>query len=282
MAVEIPRPIHRWTAVKLEHLDAYLQAYVTATKRWGERYYIDAFAGCGDCVLMENQMPVEGSALRALSTVPPFSGYYFVEADQRSVEHLERRTSAKDIPNVHVLCGDCNELIPKEVLPKLPRNAPSFAFLDPTGLQLQWRTVEALARHRSIGDYKMELLIVYPYDMAINRQFFLPRPPTRALTLFYGNNEWEAEFQDSRRLREGSPARRERFVNLYVGNLKSLAYRYVDVYGPLRDRGRPLYHVIFAGDHPVGAKIMRDVWSKSRPIPGEMWYRPLRRPAPKS
>ena len=66
---------------------------------------------------------------------------------------------------------------------------------------------------------------------------------------------------------ETTNQRRERFVQLYVRNLQSLGYKFVEVYGPLYSKRGPLYHVIFASDHPVGAKIMHDVWAKTRFVP---------------
>lgn len=68
----IMRRIHRWTALKLEYLDYYLQAYVTATKKTiHETYYIDAFAGPGDCFFVETGLTVDGS-LACLTCCPTF------------------------------------------------------------------------------------------------------------------------------------------------------------------------------------------------------------------
>lgn len=270
----IPRPIRAWTARKLEYLDAYLQAYVVATKASGERYYVDGFAGCGDCVLQETGLSVAGSAWRALAANPPFTRYYFVEKDAPSATHLRRRIGQRS--DADVLTGDCNVIIPREVLPNLPTRAPSFAFLDPSGIQLDWDTVRALARHR-VGGQRMELLILYPYDMAIAFELPISRLRER-LTRFFGDTGWDAEYQASLRMAESADQRRERFTRLYVGNLKGLGYRYVVPYGPLKDHNRSKYSVIFASDNNVGLKIMEDVWSKPRYVPGEMFYRPIRRP----
>jgi len=78
--------------------------------------------------------------------------------------------------------------------------------------------------------------------------------------------------------KETSEQRRERFVQLYTNNLRALGYRYVEPYGPLYLGHKPLYHVIFASDHPIGAKIMRSVWGKTRFIPGELGYESVKRP----
>src|SRR3990172_2148467 len=86
----IPRPIRLWTAIKLEHLEAYLTAYAKATKRAGERYYIDGFSGSGDCILRETGTLIEGSAKRALKASPPFTTCFVIEKDPLLSAHLQQ------------------------------------------------------------------------------------------------------------------------------------------------------------------------------------------------
>lgn len=276
----IPRPIGRWTAIKLEHLDHYLQAYVTASKRSLERSYIDGFAGCGDCMLEGTGIPVEGSAVRALRAVPAFTEYHLVEIDPASAQHLRSKVAGHG--NVSVYTGDCNVLLPTQVLPRVSKRSASLAFLDPTGLQLHWDTIVALASHRT-GPRRMELLILYPFDMAIDPRLFNVRIHP-ALTRFFGSQSgWELQLEESGHLQENRDQRRDRFVRFYCARLRQLGYQYVDEYGPLYDEhNRPLYNVVFASDHPVGAKIMKSEWSATRFVPGELGYSAVRRPKPQS
>jgi len=274
----IPRPIRKWTALKLEYLDYYLQAYVIATRKAREIHYIDPFASCGECIVVESGKIVQGSPWRALNSVPQFSQYHFVEKRPMLAAYLRKSINEKGFENAHVYSGDCNLVIPREILPIIPRNVPCFAFLDPEGMQLDWETVRALAKHRQ--GWKVELLILYPYDMAVARQFSLinkrPSISTR-LTSFYGDECWKHQLFESIDAEESTAKRRQRFVDLYTGNLRALGYKFVEVYGPFRANKRPLYHVVFASDSPVGAKIMHDVWAKPRYVPGELFYRPVRR-----
>lgn len=177
---------------------------------------------------------------------PPFTHCYFIEKDPRLVTQL--RDSVASHPNASVFEGDCNNVIPEQVLPLVPQYAPSLAFLDPTGSQLHWVTVRALAAHR-LGQRKMELLILYPYDMFIVRWLRLPSMEP-ALTAMLGGTHWKDELAKSTTLRENEMQKRQRFVKLYCEGLRSLGYRFVEALGPLySERGRPLYHVIFASDH---------------------------------
>ena len=172
-AITIPKLIGSWTALKLEYLDHYLQAYRNVTRGAQEAYYIDLFAGCGNCSLKRNGWPVEGSPWRALKVVPPFQGYFFIEKNRVLANHLNTCIQQESINNARVLPGDCNGPKLDEVLSQTPRKALSFAFIDPSGLQLKWATLERLANHRA-GPWKMELLILYPWDMVINRWIDLP------------------------------------------------------------------------------------------------------------
>lgn len=271
----IPTPIGPWTARKVEYLDYYLQAYRRVTQN-RPAYYIDAFSGCGDCVLRPGGYPVEGSAWRALRAQPNFTRYFLVEKEPILASHLESRIRAAGITHAMVLNGDCNEILPSKVLPMVPKDAASFAFLDPSGLQLAWTTIETLAQHRR-GPWKMELLVLFPYDMVAKRWFSLEEL-SDTYDRFFGTNEWQRELSESEKAGEEPLQKRQRFLRLYTSRLRGLGYRHVEAYGPLTHRRRPLYHFIFAGDNDTGHRIMNDVWARPRAIPGELDYVPLRRP----
>ena len=274
MASTIPKPIGLWTALKLEYLDHYLQAYRTATKGAHEAYYLDLFAGCEDCLLKATGWEVPGSPWRALDATPSFSRCLFVEKDKALARHLEARIAECDVKHAQVFRGDCNGPVLDELLSAVPRRALSFGFLDPSRLQLRWSTVERLAHHR-LGPYKMELLILYPYDMVIKRWLSYSKLEA-AFTAFFGDWSWKEAWQQSQARQEDDDTRRRRLVELYKRKLKELRYRFVTDYVPLGYKGQPYYHVIFAGDQPIGQKIMSDVWSKPKSVPGQLGYRPVR------
>jgi len=77
---------------------------------------------------------------------------------------------------------------------------------------------------------------------------------------------------------EDTQTRRRRFIDLYKFKIKSLGYKYVDDYGPMGYGKRYYYQVLFASDQPIGQKIMREVWSKPRSIPGQLDYKPIKSP----
>ena len=265
-----------WTALKLEYLDQYLQAYRIATKSVDEAYYIDLFAGSGHYRSKYTGDLVDGSPWRALHATPPFSMYFFLEKNRAKADYLEQEIYKGGITNAIVKRGDCNATSLDEILEEIPRRALSFAFVDPNGLQAHWSTINKLAQHR-IGHRKMELLILYPYDMAINRCIAVPSN-SGALTTYYGDESWKTADLESRRLGESESQRRERFVNLYTGKLSSLGYEHVYPSSPLGyGKHHHLYNVIYASDEPIGQRIMESILSKAWAIPGHLDYQPVRR-----
>ncbi|MEK7693748.1 MAG: three-Cys-motif partner protein TcmP, partial [Chloroflexota bacterium] len=163
--------------------------------------------------------------------------------------------------------------IPEQVLPHVSRVAPTLAFLDSTGVEPKWELVKSLAHHRrGVRGEKVELLILFAFDMFINRWLKSERLWGR-LDEFYGDQEWRDHLRDSIQRGEEIAARRTRFIGLYMARLRDdLGYQFVDPYGPLTRGRHVLYHMIFATDHPVAHRIMGDVWSKARAIPGDMFY----------
>lgn len=276
-----PMPVNRWTAIKLQYLDRYLQAYVTAAKGSTNRAYLDAFAGCGRCVLKDTRTEIDGSALRALKSVPGFTEYHLIEKDKDRCKHLKQAT--RDYTNVTIYEGDCNDVIPARVLKPtgMSPRAASFAFLDPPGLNLRWSTVAALSQYRydPKNRRKMELLILYPFDMAIDRQLRIPANAP-ILDAYFGNEEWRSELSTSVALNETVDQRRERFVGLYVRKLEALGYQYVFPLGPLGYKRRKLYFFIFATDADPGDRIMKRVWDPRNPplVEDEMGFTAVQRP----
>ena len=108
-----------WSEVKLAIIKEYAAAYSTIlTARRSPRFehvYIDGFSGAGQHVSRETGDPVPGSPLNALHVSPPFTSYFFIDLCGDKVEHL--RGLVGDRPDVHVLRGDCNDVLMRQVFP---------------------------------------------------------------------------------------------------------------------------------------------------------------------
>jgi three-Cys-motif partner protein len=78
-----------------------------------------------------------------------------------------------------VFAGDCNGHIGEALNWLQPvRWAPTFAFLDPRGLQVAWLTVERLARWRADKKTKAEQWMLFPEPALARAVAGRQQPPT--------------------------------------------------------------------------------------------------------
>lgn len=194
-----------WTDKKLKALQRYLQAYMTimAGKPHPDRpfrkVYFDAFCGFGgrnsnEPTLFgshELQQFAEFSPRVALSIVPPFDEYVFCDAKANYIEQLKQRliSNSVDIGRCRFEVGDANAEVVSFCRSTNWRGTRAVMFLDPFGLQVNWATLEEIARTRSI-----DLWYLFPAGLGPFRM--TPRsgdvPPDWAirLTMIWGNDSW--------------------------------------------------------------------------------------------
>ena len=222
-----------WTRGKLDILRRYLNAFTTATKKSSERIYIDAFAGESENRDRLTGELIDSSARIALSIDnPPFTRLRFFETEKNApqLEMLFRR----DFPNrdTKVLGGNCNALIPLELDELSHFNwAPTFAFVDPNGMEAEWRTLEALARFKQGRRWKVEIFLLFSPQMFVR---VLPVDGSEVsddnavkIDRMYGTEEWRFIYQARRREEiNGSEALQE-YLNLMRWRLeKNLRYQW--------------------------------------------------------
>lgn len=266
-----PRRWSYWTRAKLEILEDYLNRFTTASKSVSERVYLDAFAGEGIGVDRLTSEEFAGSVRIALQTSdPPFTKIRLFEQPAKAARL--QRVLQTDYPDrdIRVYPGDCNVEIPR-ALAELSDVAwaPTFAFLDPDGMELAWETVEALARHRTGSqNLRVELWLLFN-DMGLLRTLALneelPERAAARATRLFGTEKWRRIYElrrDSVSSVGGWEARRG-YLNLLRWRLKDLGYRWTM---PLEFRNlqnRPMYEMIFATAHEAGERIMRSIYGRA-------------------
>jgi three-Cys-motif partner protein len=202
-----------WTDEKLERLAKYLPAITKILKGRPYKYvYIDAFAGpgyrmhqCKQAVSIEdlwNDDPDErgqrftaSSALVAMRSEPPFQSYIFIERDESALRKLEQRLR-EEFPQRISLAkfepGDANVVL-KQLCDRDWSKHRAVLFLDPYGMEVEWSTVEAVARTRAI-----DVWILFPAGIGVNRQLpcdgNVPAWARVAFTRFFGTPEWYDRF----------------------------------------------------------------------------------------
>jgi three-Cys-motif partner protein len=264
------RRIKSHSLQKLQYFKKYVDAYLLATKKMPRKYFIDAFAGTGKCILCGakckgrggsrcvkcgNGKVIDGSALIVAKTKNVFSGYIFIEIGKKNIDLLKRfigeEVSEDRKGRISIEKNDANKL--SEIIHEhIPGQAGCLIFLDPEGPELFWETLTNLSKIK-----KVELLILYPYDMSLVR---LTTGYKEKLNRFYGSEKWTEQYEAGRNAEE----RKEILLNYYLNNLKSLGFEYVvckQVRRKIRE-GKALYHLILASHHPVGEKIMRQIFDK--------------------
>jgi len=257
----VARRVGPWAKDKFYYLERACYIFSRGMRlKWPNRCFIDLFSGPGRGIITRKgharRAPdeIDGSPLVALSSVEPFTHYYFVDLNADYIEALSHRVqSMYPHANAQYFPQDCNKAIP-EILRLLPpaSNSLVFAFVDPTGVQIRMDSVAELTRGR-----RMDLLINYPQNMVVQRLTTLPYTKPH-LNAYFGTHEWESVLQHARSkgTHEGDALR-----EFYKMQLQKLGYRSLHfLQDPLirSDRGTPLYYLLYASKHDRGV----DFWKK--------------------
>lgn len=202
------------TARKLNTLGKYLQAYSIALRDQGfARIYIDAFAGSGTRTETAPALPLfghtepervstPGSASIALSIDPPFDTLAFFESDPVRFQRLQELGDAHPSRKVIVRQGDANDFVSR-ICARVPWHNPQpgiqgmrgVVFLDPYGMEVEWKTVEAIAATRALDCwYFFPLSGLYrnaPHDLTK-----LDDTKQAALDKVLGTTDWRQRWYD--------------------------------------------------------------------------------------
>lgn len=176
-----------WTEIKLEKVRKYLAGYMQALKNQPfTKIYIDAFAGagyresnnykCNDAFHLldldeseesedANAMKV-GSAIEALRIKPSFDKYIFIEKNQENCTSLGNVIKL-EFPllegRTKIINDDANNAL-KMICDNIGDYDRAVLFLDPFGMQVEWATVETIARTK-----KIDMWYLFPSGIAVNR-----------------------------------------------------------------------------------------------------------------
>jgi three-Cys-motif partner protein len=274
----LARESGEWVKEKLFYVKRYIDAFEVAMrdKTWRRRIFIDLFAGPGKCTIREIKEIVLGSPLLALQTPYPFTDYYFVDMEQQNIDVLTKRSQTSSVPNeyVHILIGDANQRV-KEIVADIAKIDKQFikgllpclslAFLDPEGLELEWKTVETLAQMN-----RMDLIIHYSQNgLTRNMDRCYASQDETVVDRFFGDRNWRQVYKNVSEKKEIIGIHRA-LIDYYKSKLSKLGYVVINdseeiAREPLirnTKRNAPLYRLIFASKHPLGNKIWNEVTKK--------------------
>ncbi|MEY2502336.1 MAG: hypothetical protein QOI07_2670 [Verrucomicrobiota bacterium] len=198
-----------WTEQKLAILDDYLAAYCSIfTKNERARFfqtsYVDAFAGSGliqptapsvatESLFAELGEPeavtmLQGSARRAIAH--SFDRYLFIEKSPARVAELETlKAMSANRERIIIRQGDANTRLLKFVAETDWKKNRAVVFLDPYGMQVEWKTIAALGATKAV-----DLWLLFPLGQAVMRLLQRTKEPPAewqsALDRIFGTHEW--------------------------------------------------------------------------------------------
>jgi len=263
-----------WTEVKVEIVQEYATVFskITQSKEYFRRIYIDGFAGGGLLLSETTGKIVESTPRRVLHVEPAFHEYHFIEKETAKVAALRLLESN---PTVKVHDGDSNEILLRGVLPGMTRESyrKGLLFLDPYGLDVDWRVVEAAGQSRCV-----DLLLNFPI-MDMNRKVLWTDPsgvePAQAARMdrFWGagGEGWrEACYEREPGLFGDFPLRKKPgnvpAVNAYRKRLRDVAgFPHVSKALEMRnEEGAILYYLIGASQVPQAVRVFNSIFEKWR------------------
>lgn len=263
-----------WTQEKLAQLEGYLRFYQQALKyQQFSKIYIDAFAGTGyrtsprrstNQALLgfpELDEVMRGSAVVALGVEPAFDKYIFIEKSRSRFKELRRLVDdypdKKDV--IDFRHADANSAI-RDCCGEIDwRHNRAVFFLDPYGMQLEWKTLRFIAKTE-----KADAWILFPIGMGVDRLLTkdgrIPSKWREALNRILGESAWQEIFYervstpdlfDKAKVRFERVADWQLIERYYLARLRSI-FPAVGEHGyPLKNgRGYLMYLLCFACANP--------------------------------
>lgn len=265
-----------WTEVKLAIIKDYADAYATIMANQQNpsfRYlYIDAFAGAGQHISRETNEIISGTPLNALNIKHPFKEYHFIDLNDQKIGELEKLASER--PDVFIYHGDCNEILPRDILPRADFKLYNRALciLDPYGLHLDWKIIETAGKMKSV-----EIFLNFPImDINMNvlrhDQDKVQQEQIDRMNAFWGDESWRQVAYAKAKMQRlpgfgDTPDEKTSNTELEKGfrqRLKEKAgFKYVPEPMPMRNSNNAIvYYLYFASQNPVAWHIVEDIFKK--------------------
>ncbi len=284
-----------WTEKKLDAFIKYVQAYLTIMKKYHWKViYFDGFAGSGERkakphdetelklwsefdISEEEENVYHGAAERVVRLQKPydFDYYYFIDKDPNNIEKLKARLGAlkeKGDKRLEFRDKDCNVELTKlaNALKSRSKELAALAFIDPFGMQVDWKSIAQFAETRS------DVWILLPTGVIVNR--LLDRKGQlkyiNKLESFFGMSEEEIRkhfYQskiettlfEEREIVQKISDPINKIAQIYIENMQK-AWKYVTK-KPLRldnTKGCPIFHFVFASNNASALKIASQIISK--------------------
>lgn len=272
----------QWTQKKLAKVSSYLTAYTNALKNMPfTLIYIDAFAGTGyrtmekssdlgsgifiDQVGDDLNAFHDGSAKIALQTNPRFNRYCFIEQD--AVKCVELEKLKQEFPDkaqdIHIVNDDANTALLNICNNWNRKSHRAVLFLDPFGMNVSWKTIEAIAKTESI-----DMWYLFPLGVGVMRLLTndgnIPDAWQNRLDNIFGEPDWRDKFYKTQVIQgllfddevtkktAGAKQISDYFVKRLETIFAGVARKPLPLYNA---KNNPLYLLCFACGNKKGAPI---------------------------
>jgi three-Cys-motif partner protein len=182
----------------------YAELFSTGMKhKWGQRVYIDLYAGAGYSRIEGTRRFLKGSPLIALTVPNPFDKYIFCEEREDLLAGLKARVQ-RIAPgtNASYIRGDCDVEV-ERICQEIPKASASnkvlsLCLVDPFDFGLKFRTLQRLS------DFFMDFIVLLAIGMDANRNYdhYVDGNSTK-IDEALGNAQWRE------RWKEGGSSRRD-------------------------------------------------------------------------
>jgi three-Cys-motif partner protein len=195
------------TELKLSIIEKYLKAFSAALRRqFTELWFIDAFAGTGARTVRHDERPADfwepaepekieqrrGSAQIAIDVKPNFDRIIFIESKPSHCEALKELAAKYPDREILIIQGDANAALRSAVTRSTWASIRVVLFLDPYGMEVDWSTLEIIAKTRAI-----DVWFLFPisglYRQATKRISSVDEHKEAALTRILGSDDWKHE-----------------------------------------------------------------------------------------
>lgn len=187
---------------------------------------------------------------------------------------MELENIAGEQNNVFIYHGDCNEILPKKILPlaEYKKYRRALCILDPYGLHLNWEIIKMAGKMKSI-----EIFLNFPVmDINMNvlkhDQRKVDSEQVRRMNNYWGDESWrEVAYSKSKQQvfpgfgdAPDEKATNEALKTGFRRRLKEAAdFAYVPEPMPMRNsKGAIVYYLYFAAHKPVAKQIVENIFKK--------------------
>lgn len=263
-----------WSEIKLDIIKEYAATYtriMSAQRNPSFTFiYIDAFAGPGQHVSRRTGEFIPGSPLNALNIKNPFNEYHFIDLNEQKVAELENLAGERG--DVFVYHGDCNEILPTDILPRAQydKYCRALCILDPYGLHLNWANIKMAGRMKSV-----EIFLNFPI-MDINMNVLkhdkskVDKKQLERMNAFWGDDSWKkvAYVQSKQKSLFGDAelekTSNKKIVEAFRQRLKKVAgFNHVPQPIAMRNtQNAIIYYLFFASNKPVAQEIVQNIFDK--------------------